>query len=374
MTPISSANNATALSILQRMNQSGGTGSEATGNASLSILGPLEPIGNASKQATATIVAIVNDGGTIDLSAYSGNAVVSAGNNGTIITGDGNDSISAGYNATIRSNGGNDAMSVYDNATIDSGSGDDVISTYRNATITAGAGNDRIFTYDGSAVDAGDGEDFVYVGRHATVNGGAGDDQIETYDYATIDAGDGDDVVLASGNSTITGGAGNDTLLISKWGSDGSTHDDASVDGGEGDDFIQVNSNSTVTGGTGNDTIILAGDSNTVIFNKGDGQDVIGIGATSSHESATINILGYAADDVTVTQGEAGIAITFKESDDQLSLHFADGATAKLAFEDGSTLDVVPTSARTELNEQTGAALFQKTNYSLLFGYPATYF
>lgn len=347
MTPVSSANNATALSILQRMNPSSTTESGATDKSPISILGPLEPIGNASKQAAATIIAIVNDGGTIDLSSYSGNAVVSAGDNATIITGDGDDYIRAQNGATIKSGKGNDTIQTYHFANIDAGAGDDLIDTYDHAIINAGDGDDRIYTYDNSAVDAGAGDDYVSGYDHVKVDGGAGNDQIRTYDYSTVDAGDGDDVVVTLGNSTISGGDGNDILLVSKWRTTpNSTFDYSTVDGGDGDDYIQVNGNSTVTGGTGNDTIRLLGDGNTVNFAKGDGQDIIGIGrgGLNARDRATINITGYSSGDVTVTRRDESIIVSFNGSDDSMTVKFRWGSCAQLAFEDGSKLDLVPTT------------------------------
>lgn len=345
MTPISSTNNATAISILKRMNASR---SAEISNTLSSVLGPLEPIGNAGKQAVEKIVAILNNqSGTFDLSSYSGNAVVSAGDNATIITGDGDDSIGAQNGAKIWSGKGNDAISTYHNANIDAGAGDDVIDTYNDATINAGDGDDRVYTYSNSIVDAGAGNDYVVGNDHVKIDGGDGNDQIRTYDYATVDAGEGDDVVVTLGNSTINGGSGNDILLVSKWrGEPDSTFDNSNVDGGDGDDYIQVNGYSTVMGGGGNDTIRLLGDGNTVNFNKGDGQDAIWIGQPNINikENATVNVKGYNVGDVTVMHGDDNITVSFNGSDDTLTFQFAWGAKAKLAFEDGSTLDVIPTT------------------------------
>jgi Ca2+-binding RTX toxin-like protein len=341
MTPISSTNSAIALSILQRMNTSSGSESEATGSALISAFGPLEPIGRASRQAAAAIIAIVNDGGTIDLSSFGGNAVVYASDHATIVTGDGDDFVSAQGYAIIRTGKGNDSVSSYDYATIDAGDGDDSVGAYSYATVNAGSGNDLVDVYDHSTVDAGDGDDWVHANGYAVVNGGRGNDVIRTYDYSKVDAGEGDDFVVTLGYSTINGGVGNDTLVVSNRRSElDSTFDYANIDGGDGDDYIQVNANSTVTGGTGNDTIRLIGDGNTVHFNKGDGRDIIGIGVSGKAAIATIKITGYTADDVAVTQGDAGIMLTFKGSDDSLNLKFAQGSTAKLEFDDGSSFNL----------------------------------
>ncbi|CAA2143865.1 calcium-binding protein [Hyphomicrobium sp. ghe19] len=330
MTFISGATNSTALSILQNMNAAKGTASNPTANAAISILGPLETTSKASKQAAEKVVAILNEqGGTIDLSRYgSAKASVTAGDHATITTGDGIASIYAQNFATIYT-----------------GNNNDEISTYANATVHAGGGNDVVQAYSHATVDAGDGDDWVYVYDHSVVDGGAGNDVIRTYDYSTVDGGDGDDFVVTLGNSAINGGAGNDTLVVSsRRSADDSTFDNAVVDGGEGDDYIQVNGNSTVTGGTGNDTIRLIGDGNTVIFNKGDGHDTIGVGRgyANAKDSATINIKGYSADDVTVNRDADKVTVSFKGSDDAITVQVKYNASAKLAFEDGSTIDVTP--------------------------------
>jgi Ca2+-binding RTX toxin-like protein len=345
MTPISGASNATALSILQRMARSRGAGSDAAADTSLTVLGPLESISNASKQAAARIVAILNEqGATIDLSAYgSASTFVVARENATIITGNGNAS-----------------LETLDHALIWSGDGNDYASAQNYVTIHAGGGNDVLRAYNHATIDAGDGNDWVSVYRNADIDGGSGDDEIRAYDYSTVDAGDGDDFVVTLGNSTIRGGAGNDTLVVTdNRSAEDSTFDNATVDGGDGDDYIQVNGNSTVPGGVGNDTIRVLGYGTTINFQKGDGADTIGIGTTHirSPANTTINITGYSADDVTLIRGDTGVTVTFKESQDSLTLQFQYGS-ARLSFEDGSSLDVVPTTfARLQQMDASADAL-----------------
>jgi hypothetical protein len=312
------------------MNSSNGVRSETTSGISISALGPLEPIGNASKQAAEKVVAILNEqGATVDLSAY-----------GLATT-----SVSARENATIRTADGNASVEALDHAVVWSGSGNDNTSVQNYATVHSGGGNDVVSAYHYSKIDAGDGDDWVSAYDHAVIDGGAGDDEIRAYDYSTVDAGDGDDVVVTLGNSTIKGGSGNDTLIVTNHrSSDHTDFDNATVDGGDGDDYIQVNGNSTVSGGTGNDKIRILGDGTTVNFQKGDGQDTIGIGTTNirSPANTTINISGYSADDVTLTRGDNGVSVEFKDSDDSLFLQFEYGS-ARLSFDDGSSLDVNPT-------------------------------
>ncbi|CAA2138869.1 calcium-binding protein [Hyphomicrobium sp. ghe19] len=329
MTPIQGTAS-TALSILQRMNSSKGAAPDPAVSGQGTAFHPLEIVSNASKQAAEKVVAILNEqGGTIDLSRY----------------GSAKTSVTAGDNATTPTEDVNAALAALNHVTIYSGDGNDYTSVQKYATIHSGGGNDILRAYDHSTIDAGDGDDWVHVYDHAAVDGGAGNDEIRTYDYSTVDAGDGDDFVVTLGNSTIKGGAGNDTLVVSSRRSEqNSTFDNATVDGGDGDDYIQVNGNSTVIGGTGNDTIRLIGDGNTVIFNKGDGQDTIGVGRgyANAKDSATINIKGYSADDVTVTRDTDKVTVSFKGSDDAITVQVRYNASAKLAFEDGSAIDVTP--------------------------------
>jgi len=349
MTTVFSTANSTALELLRGSQPNKSTQPQVSPWAQSATLGP-DPIDRVAKEAAAKIAAIVvavdEDGANVDLSsAGTSNVAVFARNYATITTGDGDDWVDAYDYATVTTNGGNDGIEVYDYGKVSSGAGDDVISTYGYARIDAGDGDDVVHTGVHSVVDAGEGDDWVRAYGYAAVDGGAGNDEIRTYDYSTVDAGDGDDLIITLGNSTIRGGAGDDTLIVTDNGSeDGSTFDHASVDGGEGDDYIQVNRYSTVTGGTGNDTIRLLGDGNTVLFNRGDGQDVIGIGIGRG-DSATIRIAGYGAGDVTVTYGSDRVTVAFKESDDLLTLQFAKGAAARLEFDDGSTLDIVPPDA-----------------------------
>jgi len=158
--------------------------------------------------------------------------------------------------------------------------------------------------------------------------------------------------------STVKGGAGNDTLIDANL----SSNRDAkfgfsTLDGGEGDDYIQASNNSTVTGGTGNDVIRLMGGNATVTFNKGDGQDMI-----TSRDDFTLNVGGYSKDDVTVAAQGDTFVVSFKGSDEALTLDLSSSATARLTFDDGSTLDVTGAEGRKPLQSLRTYSDWSPTN------------
>lgn len=257
-------------------------------------------------------------------------------NNLTLQGGDGDDRFEAHYYATVSSGKGNDVITVNGNATIDSGEGDDTIYTNNDAKVTSGDGDDWIETYRRSTVDSGTGNDTIRGYSHMTVDAGSGNDEVRVYDHADIDAREGDDFVETLGYSTIRGGAGNDVLLDSEY----TTNPDAIfghsfLDGGEGDDYIQASINSTVSGGAGNDDIRLTNRGATVLFNRGDGHDMV-----TARESLTVKIGGYSKDDLTVTKDGNASTVSFKGSDEAITFDLVNGAVARLAFEDGSIVTV----------------------------------
>jgi hypothetical protein len=269
----------------------------------------------------------------------SGSGDADPWNNLTFQGGDGDDRFEAHYYATVSSGKGNDVISVYGNATIDSGEGDDTIYTYHDSKVTSGDGDDWIHTGGRSTVDSGAGNDTIKGLDHMQVTSGSGNDEVRVYDHANIDAGDGNDLVVAQGYSTIKGGAGNDVLLDSEYTADPTTiFGHSFLDGGEGDDYIQASINSTVSGGAGNDDIRLTNRGATVLFNKGDGHDMV-----TARESLTAKISGYSKDDLTITKNGDTSTVSFKGSDEGMTFNLVNGAVARLVFEDGSTMDVTGT-------------------------------
>ena len=133
---------------------------------------------------------------------------------------------------------------------------------------------------DATFVDGRGGNDIINSGYVDTmIYGGDGNDIItDSYGSDTIDGGAGDDVIIDQGSDTnvLRGGDGNDTITFSYYANN-------TIDGGTGDDLIMADnvyySNysfiNTFTGGTGNDRIQAAGGTDTYLFNRGDGADVI---------------------------------------------------------------------------------------------------
>ncbi|MFY0736561.1 calcium-binding protein, partial [Aurantimonas sp. NFXS3] len=112
-------------------------------------------------------------------------------------------------------------------------------------TVFAGAGDDTIFGEGGADVLNGEGgADFIDGGNGAdTLNGGGGAD--------TLNGGNGDDLLIGGGGADI-------------------------LNGDVGDDELNGNNGAdTLTGGLGNDTINGGNGNDTIIWNVGDGRDVV---------------------------------------------------------------------------------------------------
>jgi Ca2+-binding RTX toxin-like protein len=142
---------------------------------------------------------------------------------------------------------------------IDAGGGDDVVDltsrryAYGDVTIEGGSGNDTLWSSSGrdwlfgesgnDDLHGGAGDDYLHGGSgRDELRGGRGQDILQ--------GGDHDDELRDSGRSLLDGGSGNDLLV-----------------GGSG--------NAMFVGGRGNDTIRLGGGSDVVLFNSGDGRDVV---------------------------------------------------------------------------------------------------
>ena len=142
-------------------------------------------------------------------------------------------------------------------------------------TASGGAGNDVISDGDGSNTLNGD-------GGNDQIFAGAGDN--------TVADGTGDDLVDLSQNSfalSYTTGGGNDTVL-------GSPFDDA-ITGSSGADRLEGrNGDDTLDGNPGNDELFGQEGSDTIVWNNGDGSDIIAGGAG---ESDLVLVNGAAAGD-----------------------------------------------------------------------------
>jgi Ca2+-binding RTX toxin-like protein len=136
-----------------------------------------------------------------------------------------------------------------------------------------GAGNDTLFGSSGNDILYGDeGDDFLYGGQgDDLLDGGAGDDRLDgAGGNDTLRGGDGDDTLQDGyGDNVLEGGAGNDTLMAHSAGHE-------TLLGGEGDDLlVGQRGDNVLEGGAGNDSIEMYYQSNTIRFNRGDGQDTV---------------------------------------------------------------------------------------------------
>ena len=228
-------------------------------------------------------------------------------------------------NVTITTGSGDDVITALSHATINAGDGNNKVSTYNHSTVTTGAGDDVVDTYGWSTVNAGDGNNRVSTYNHSTVTTGAGDDVVDTYGWSTVNAGDGNNRVSTYNHSTVTTGAGNDVI---------NTGNTSTIFAGGGDDIITTAGWSTVQGGAGNDTIRV-GTLSTVMFGRGDGRDEIHVNGR-----VTLQISGYSASDVTVTRDGDNAVLSFKGSEDSITLKLDAGSSATLKFTDQAALDI----------------------------------
>lgn len=173
------------------------------------------------------------------------------------------------------------------------------------------------------------------------VSTGAGDDVInaKTTSAAVIDSGDGNDQINLAARyiNDITAGAGDDKIEVS-------AKLALSVDGGDGKDTIKVAADTIIgvssgagddnlylegarisaSGGTGNDTVtfnIRDGGVAEYGFARGDGQDIV-----SSNGPLSVRLSGYRPSDVTVTTADNKLTLTFKGTDDKITVSFDKGA------------------------------------------------
>ena len=217
----------------------------------------------------------------------------------------------------------------------DGASDDDAINTINiggaRAVVYAGDGSwstKQVWNYGTSSYDdvpyyAGDS---IIAGRdliEGTIYGGAGEDTIymknNSVGSINIEGGLGGDYICASntGNSTIHGGDDGDTINIY-------TGDSNLVYGDDGDDEINVGNENqyagtkaaTIYGGAGNDAIKLASTfKETLVFNAGDGDDVI------------TDTRGATAQDVLIFNGMTynGLVANYVSSDNASLIIFYNG-------------------------------------------------
>jgi len=232
-----------------------------------------------------------------------------------------------GKQGEITASAGSDFISTKARSKINAGAGNDIITALGGGQINAGTGNDIITTRQNAQINGGDGNDLITsYGSYSQINAGNGDDHITSYGFSQVNAGNGDDIVNAYGSGPVNGGAGDDKL--SSYGAF------ADVDGGHGDDTIVAGAFNNVEGGQGDDKINVVGSSVAFSFNKGDGQDEI-----TSANNIDINLgTGLSSDDVNIAKENGQTIVSFKGSDEKLTLNLRAGASATLSFANGKSL------------------------------------
>lgn len=313
--------NDTVSAIRSRVTVGAGDDSVAMGKSN----GYVEA-GAGDDTITTYVIDTVNQGHT--LHGGDGNDYISARTYNYITGGNGNDTIrtsadenNGAGNNTIYGGSGNDSIVVYGNRNrINAESGDNFIklklTKFQAAAdgglnyITATDGNNTVTVggyHSSHSIQLGDGNNSVAV---SDVDGFNTDSR-----GTTITAGNGNNYIKTPqiGHKKITTGSGNDTIYAG-----GKT---GNINSGAGDDVITISSNNmnsssyvhNIRAGEGNDTLSLYGaDYKKIIYNVGDGDDVINGFANSHH---TLSIVGatYEQDtvgnDLVLTVGEGHITL-----------------------------------------------------------------
>ena len=188
------------------------------------------------------------------------------------------------------------------------------------------------------------------------LNGGAGDDSLFGYNgNDRLDGGAGNDTLYGgNGNDSLFGGTGNDSLS----GDDG----DDRLEGGAGDDSLSGgNGHDTLIGGTGNDQL-YGGDlkSDTYVFAKGHGQDMISDSAYSDDQSDTLRFEGASSANAVFTRSGNSLVIKAYGGEDQVTVkdyfHASHLRRFNFAFDDRTITptdmsDITVTGIGTENNE-----------------------
>jgi hypothetical protein len=150
-----------------------------------------------------------------------------------------------------------------------------------------------------------------------------------TVDKATdIQAGAGNNSIKAKIVSSVSLAGGDDNIIV------GTAL--GAINAGAGNDHISVEKAASVSGGKGNDTLTVGAGVQRVTFNAGDGADIV-----NAEKGTTIAFgAGLKRDDVQITRDGDTYRISFANSSDRITLNAGAGTTSKLAFADGSTLEL----------------------------------
>ncbi|HET6575770.1 MAG TPA: calcium-binding protein [Fimbriiglobus sp.] len=254
---------------------------EVTGVLTVRGGGDNTVINNVNQGASSDTITVTRSGGTIAVSVNCGvdvpgtgtgfaandqqDAFVSLFNVGQVTSivvqaGDGNDAVTIGGDVgvpvSVDGQAGNDTL-IGGDITLIGGAGNDYLyGSTGNDSLTGGDGNDTLYGLDGNDTLAGGNDnDQIYAGTGAnTVTDGTGNDLIDlsqnavAVNYAT---GFGNDTVIGTAfNDILTGSSGTDRL-----------------EGRGGNDQL--------TGAGGDDQMFGGDDSDTFVWNPGDGSDLI---------------------------------------------------------------------------------------------------
>ena len=322
---------------------------------------------NVKLTGTKSADSINNSGSKVTIDSGAGNdSIISYGDNVLISSGQGNDSVhNDGSKVTITTGDGNDTVYNHNNSNvlINTGTGNDSVSNFSSkVTVLGDTGSDSIHLWSGTEsnfADGGTGNDYITsFSNKTTLIGGTGDDTIGNYAKTTkngstisdlgknvfIDGGTGNDSITNRGsNSTIFGGTGNDFIWSSKFDDAGKN---VSMNGGTGNDTIISNGvNATILGGTGNDIVTLtsAASNNRIVYNEGDGNDIIrGINSTSTLQ------IGNGKGTYSTTKSGSDIIVTVGEG--KITLEGASGTGFKISGNSiGTTSTVINNSANNTL-------------------------
>ena len=319
---------------------------------------------NASGGAGNDVISIVAlDGASANGGTGNDKITISAVESRAVYGGAGDDTIAVStVDAKIVNGGdGEDVINVAATGTIwavDGGSGDDLISLSATGDISVvhgGEGNNTIAIAGNNVIapSAGSGDDVInvaaghvamaiYAGRGSNVVNVAAGDEVRS-----IETGQDDDVInVAAGgavkfiDSDLTHAdfdpaeGGEDVIAI--------TADTAAmIYSGAGDDHVIINARraENIDGGAGNDTITLAGTEHaSLTFDKGDGHDMVRIAGET-----VLNFRGRSAEDAIVTYGSGTMTISFKGSEDTVTIDYTQASLAEaepaLSFSDVSAAD-----------------------------------
>lgn len=263
--------------------------------------------------------------------------------NNLIYAGDGNNIVSVGSNSTIYAGSGDDYISVngwsQDNYTnyIDAGAGNNTISAGDNTIINVGSGNDYILGIgNNSLINLNRGNVTIADGRNRTINLGAGITK-DSLEYSLINGN-----LVAENNGSSEVAIGN-LFTNPPW--DGDNQQVIAFSDGSSltmSDIKAMNLRSQMIGTSGNDTLTFTYESDTYVFNRGDGQDGINNFGSNNNLDTIQFGAGIKKDDITISKSNGNLILKIKDTNDQLTIdNWASSAnyiTGQFVFEDGSVI------------------------------------